>query len=107
MLAVSLRWTGKAWQNAPVSGAPKNSGLNFVAYAPGGTAWAAGYKYTSAAGTAALLYRWTGKTWAHAVLPGGASSLNGLGFAAAGNGWAVGSKGAETLILHWNGKAWS
>jgi hypothetical protein len=106
-VALSMRWTGKAWQGAPVSGAPKNSGLDSVAYAPGGTAWAAGYKYTSATGTGALLYRWTGKTWVSVALSGGASRLNGLGFAAAGNGWAVGGKGADTLILHWNGKAWN
>jgi hypothetical protein len=106
-VALSLRWTGKAWRSDPVSGAAKNSELDSVAYAPGGTAWAAGYKYTSATGTGALLYRWTGKTWASVALPGSASRLNGLGFAAAGNGWAVGGKNADTLILHWNGKAWS
>jgi len=38
--------------------------------------------------------------------------LSGLGFAAPGYGWAVGSTSSasgtsKTMILHWNGKAWS
>ena len=37
--------------------------------------------------------------------------LNGVAATAPGNAWAVGYTGtfdrAKTLILHWNGKAWS
>jgi hypothetical protein len=103
---LSMRWTGKTWRNAPVS-APKNSGFSSVAFAPGGAAWATGYRYTSASATSALMWRWTGRTWASVTVPGGTYRLNGLGFAAAGNGWAVGARGADTLILHWNGHSWS
>jgi len=103
---LSMRWTGKTWQNATVS-APKNSGFSSVAFAPGGTAWATGYRNTSASTTSALLWRWTGSTWARVTIPDGTYDLNGLGFAAAGNGWAVGARGADTLILHWNGHSWS
>jgi hypothetical protein len=103
---LSMRWTGKTWQKAAVS-APKNSGFRSVTFAPGGTAWATGYRYTSATATSALIWRWTGKTWARVTVPGGTYELNGLGFAAAGNGWAVGARGADTLILHWNGHSWS
>ena len=103
---ISMRWTGKTWQKATVS-APKNSGFSSVAFAPGGAAWATGFWYTSVSATSALLWRWTGKTWASVTIPGGTSDLSGLGFAAAGNGWAVGAAGADTLILHWNGHSWS
>ena len=36
----------------------------------------------------------------------GTGIILGLGFASSNNGWAVGSNGSKTLILHWNGKAW-
>lgn len=101
---LSMRWTGKAWQKASVSG-PNNSGLNSVAFAPGGTAWATGYRYTSSA-TLALIMRWTGKTWVTVAIPGGTYQLARIGFAAPGYGWAVGAKGSKTLILHWNGHSW-
>ncbi len=103
---LSMRWTGKTWKNAAVSN-PKNSVLNSVAFAPGGTAWATGSRSVSATADSALIRRWTGKTWSNIALPRGTYALRGLGFAAAGNGWAVGARGADTLILHWNGHAWS
>ena len=103
---LSMRWSGKSWLKTTVS-VPKNSGLNSVTFAPGGTAWATGYHYTSASATSALITRWTGKTWASVKVPSGSYQLAGLGFAAAGNGWAVGARGADTLILHWNGHSWS
>jgi hypothetical protein len=103
---ISMRWTGKTWQKAAVS-APKNSQFTAVAFAPGGIGWATGYKYASATATSGLIWRWTGKTWAGVAIPGGTSQLSGLGFAAAGNGWAVGAEGKDTLILHWNGHSWS
>ena len=55
--AISMRWTGKAWQQAPVS-APSGSQLNAVAFAPGGTAWAAGGIGYGTGGT--LIVRWYG-----------------------------------------------
>ena len=109
--AISMRWTGKAWQQAPVS-APSGSQLNAVAFAPGGTAWAAGGIGYGTGGT--LIVRWSGKTWARVASPtlGRDAILFGLGFAAPGYGWAVGSTtstsgASKTIILHWNGKTWS
>ena len=103
---ISMRWTGKAWVKAAVSSAPKNSQFSAVAFAPGGTGWATGYKYTTT-GTTGLIWRWTGTKWASVPVLGGAYQLNGLGFAAAGNGWAVGASDVDTLIMHWNGHSWS
>ncbi len=109
--AISMRWTGKAWQQATVS-APSDSQLNAVAFAPGGTAWAAGGISSGTVST--LIVRWSGKSWARVAspTPGQGAVLSGLGFAAAGYGWAVGSTSStagssKTVILHWNGKAWS
>lgn len=105
-IPLSMRWTGKTWQKTAVS-APENSGLSSVVFAPGGAAWATGYRVTSATAASALILRWTGKTWASITVPRGTYTLSGLGFAAAGNGWAVGARGMNTLILHWNGHSWS
>lgn len=105
-----MRWTGTAWQKVTVS-VPVSSQLNAVAFAPGGTAWAAG---TTPLGRSAgtLIVRWSGKSWTRVASPspGPDAILSGLGFATSGYGWAVGdttSGTSKTMILHWNGKAWS
>jgi hypothetical protein len=108
---ISMRWTGKAWQKVTVK-VPAESQLNAVTFAPGGTAWAAGTIGSGAAD--ALIVRWSGKAWTRVASPspGRGVALSGLGFATAGNGWAVGAAAAgsdtsTTVILHWNGKTWS
>jgi hypothetical protein len=108
--AVSLRWTGRAWQKVTVS-APGLSQLNAVAYAPGGAAWAAG-SYPSGSTLRPLVMRWNGTAWTRVTSPGTGETLSGLAFSAAGYGWAVGSTTStsgsyKTVILHWNGKAWA
>jgi hypothetical protein len=109
---ISMRWTGKAWQKVTVS-APTESQLNAVAFAPGGTVWAAGSTGFDA-GSDAMIVRWSGKAWTRVASPSSGRDvvLSGLGFATAGNGWAVGdattaSGTSTTVILHWNGTTWS
>ena len=109
--AISMRWTGKAWQQVTVK-VPSESQLNAVTFAPGGTAWAAGSAGFGSSGS--LIVRWSGKAWTRVASPSPRRDvvLSGLGFAAAGNGWAVGaaatgSGASSTVILHWNGKVWS
>jgi hypothetical protein len=108
--AVSARWTGKAWRQVSVI-APNLSGLNAVAFAPGGAAWAAG-SYLSGSSWRTLVMRWNGKAWTRVASPGTGEVLNGLAFPASNYGWAVGSTtstsgSTKTVILHWNGKAWA
>jgi hypothetical protein len=101
---ISIRWTGHAWVKAP---APRAAGLYAVAFAPGGTAWAAG-SYTSGGHNHAQAYRWTGRTWSRVASPGTNAQLNGLGFASPSYGWAVGQANyTRTYILHWNGRSWN
>ena len=109
---ISMRWTGTAWQKVTVR-VPAGSQLNTVAFAPGGTAWAAG---TTVHGgiTDTLVVRWSGTSWIRVAspTPGRGVTLSGLGFATSDYGWAVGSTTTasgdpETMILHWNGEAWS
>jgi hypothetical protein len=111
-IALSMKWTGKAWQKTAV-GTPKGAGLNGVAFAPGGGAWAVGYAPTPT-GAHTLIARWTGSTWTRIASPspGTDDQLSAVAFAAPGDGWAVGYTGSatpttQTLIVHWNGSTWS
>jgi hypothetical protein len=79
---------------------------------PGGV-WAVGAGGVHG-GNGALLYRWTGKSWTRFPGPslGAQGRLDGVAGPSAANVWAVGStwsppKAERTVILHWNGKAWS
>ena len=62
-----------------------------------------------------LILHWNGSSWGKAATPKLPSNNQVLGLAAASatNVWAVGSYGrspapfTRTLIMHWNGKAWS
>jgi len=106
---VSAWWNGKAWRPATVS-APNSSGLNAVAFAPGGRAWAAGVA-RSGSSVYTLVMRWDGEAWTRVSSQGTGEELNGLAFSASNYGWAVGnttsvSGSDKTVILHWNGEAW-
>jgi hypothetical protein len=105
--AVSARWNGNAWHQVTVS-APNSSTLSAVAFAPGGSAWAAG-NYLSGGTLRMLIMRWAGQAWVRVTSPGTSAMLNGLAFSASNYGWAVGqstSDSPRTVILHWNGSAW-
>jgi hypothetical protein len=108
--AISARWNGHSWRQVTVS-APNSTGLNAVAFAPGGTAWAAGVAL-SGGHSRTLVMRWNGTEWTRVTSPGTSEDLYGLSFSASRYGWAVGSTlstsgSTRTVILHWNGTAWS
>jgi hypothetical protein len=102
--ALSMRWTGKAWQQVTIPDAT-NGSLNDVCFIPGGTAWAVGWS-----GGEVRALRWTGKAWAQVATPNetGFIALFGVAANSARNAWAVGTAGTgHTLIIHWNGSTWS
>lgn len=112
---LAMSWNGKAWRAVPVSIAP-SGWLQAVTFVPGGTAWAIG---SSGAGNLAL--DWLGFTWAGIAAPdvsGGPNFLQGVAATSPGDAWSVGwvyenplpgqtHLQSKTVILHWNGKAWS
>ena len=105
---VSARWNGRTWKPVTVN-APDSSGLNAVAFAPGGSAWAAG-AVTSGGIAHTLFMRWNGAAWTPVSSPGTGEELYGLAFSASDYGWAAGtttSGSGTTVILHWNGRTWS
>jgi hypothetical protein len=107
---LSMVWNGKTWRKVPVPGSV--SGLGNVGSVPGGNPWAVG----NASNGPAILH-WTGKAWRPLASPQVASQdyLYGVAASSTRNAWAVGTSATsdsdnavtKTLILHWNGKAWS
>ena len=119
-----LRWNGASWSPVPLTNAPNDALLLSVSAGPGGTAWAVGYSCTSGCGTASaanvpLVLRWNGRAWSRTPIPGsyGAADISGVAVASGGTAWAVGefcasdcgttSRHVRTLVLGWNGTAWS
>ena len=103
-------WDGKAWKIQP---SPHNGELSGVAATSPSNAWAAG---TTSDGRS-LIEHWNGKAWTVQASPNPgsgnlSSTLSGVAATSARNAWAVGAywnlKRAmyQTLIEHWNGKAW-
>jgi hypothetical protein len=89
--------------------------LHSVAAASASNAWAAGYAGTGSS-TAVLMLHWNGRSWSRVTSPGvlkGAGQLSAITVVSAKDAWAVGSTGnsasgaTRSLLLHWNGTAWS
>ena len=57
--AVIEHWDGTAWKAVP---SPSCGGLNSIALAPGGKAWAVG-TIPDAQDTTPFILQWTGKAW--------------------------------------------
>jgi hypothetical protein len=116
-----LHWNGTAWKRVP-SPSPGNLGdyLYGVTATSATNAWAVGYADSTGPTIATLILHWNGTTWTRVPSPSPAASpeLYGVTATSASNAWAVGYKNVETvldgisystqetLILHWNGKAW-
>src|ERR1700723_451275 len=87
--------------------------LNGVAAVSPSSAWAVGSAGNSA--QTVLMLHWNGNAWSRvtspAVLNGRAGHLSAITVVSATDAWAVGATVSggknHTLILHWNGKAWS
>ncbi len=119
-----LHWNGSSWSQVS-SPTPVNSYLNLAgvtAISPS-DAWAVGTYYNNTTNTYdTLTLRWNGSKWSKVSSPNpdatGENRLNAVSADGAGDVWAVGTlcstvsgvcafSDTSTLILHWNGKAWS
>jgi len=111
-----LHWNGSTWAQVPN---PNPSSSWTVLYAVTATsrtnAWAAGEYVTSDIGYT-LIEHWNGTVWTQVASPtpgGPVVRLSGVAASSARNAWAVGNYGPSTapteqsLILHWNGTAWT
>jgi hypothetical protein len=97
-------------------GLTHDSRLTSVAVVSARDAWAVGYYQTAQAFRRTLILHWNGKSWSQMPSPdpGGSSHGNllfGVSATSARDAWAVGydttKSDATTLVLHWNGQAWT
>jgi hypothetical protein len=115
---LTLHWNGTAWSK--VSSPSPSSTLSLlggVSAVSASDAWAAGAYYNSATkATDTLTLHWSGTAWSkvNSPSPGGtANGLRGVSTVSATDAWTVGwyhdnaTDTTHTLILHWNGTAWS
>ena len=110
-----LHWNGTAWKKVR-SPDPStiDNGLNGVSAVSGSDAWAAGYNQHQGRDDTLLLH-WNGTAWSRVASPSPTASsfLRAVSADSASDAWAVGydccsTTGAyDTLILHWNGTAWT
>jgi hypothetical protein len=109
-----VRWNGTAWAQVPNPDLGTAYNIAGVAAASAGSAWAVG-STGSGTSTRTLILRWNGTAWTRvpSPSPGLDDQLTGVTATSAGSAWAVGCTGcdtgasAKTLILRWNGTAWT
>jgi hypothetical protein len=111
-----LHWNGSIWSVAPSPDpSTTDNGLEGVTALSASDVWAVGsYYYESAFQT--LILHWNGSAWSIVSSPNLSTSYNelyGVAAVSVNDVWAIGSYvndstyTRQTLILHWNGNAWS
>ena len=111
-------WDGTGWKHVPSPTPCPDIGLNGVAAASSSSAWAAGGCNKNSM-TRTVILHWDGTAWTQVPSPNpGGTRGSALGAVAvtpksSSSAWAVGSYGigtlnaTQTLILHWDGTAWT
>jgi hypothetical protein len=113
---LTLHWNGTAWSQvtSPNPG-PNGDSLDSVSAISATDAWAVGTATNSANVDQTFILHWDGAAWSQVTSPSPSptqNSLLGVSADSATDAWAVGSyfgstNMSQTLILHWNGTAWS
>jgi hypothetical protein len=105
-----LHWDGARWSHTASAG----SNLSGVVAVSSNNVWA-----VNSSGFKPRIFRWNGQVWAETPAPNpngtytGYVGLTAISASAANNIWAVGhysqnaSSGWRTLMMRWNGTAWS
>ena len=109
-----VRWNGRTWQRAAVPATGSSSQLSGVSVQSARSVWAVGSGGRTRLGVPkTLIFRWNGARWKRVPSPsspdGNGGALASVLATSSANAWAVGNNfndEAQTLILHWNGKAW-
>ena len=116
-----LHWNGTAWTqvNSPTAPRYTDFGLTGVSAVSGSDAWAVGSHSIPSDGgkSGTLIFHWDGAAWTlvNSPNPGsGTNLLEGVSAVSGSDAWAVGNDSSystpgtsRTLVLHWNGTAWS
>jgi len=112
---LTLHWNGTKWAQVT----SPNRGTDDELFGVRGTSstdtWAVGVAVIGGVDQTLALH-WNGTQWTRVTTPdpggdpGGpavSNDLVGVAGTSASDTWAVGSSGTETLILHWDGSAWT
>ena len=111
----ALHWDGTAWHSVPVPQPDRFHNLLGVAATSASNAWAVG-DYGMGGPSHTLVLQWNGTAWTRVPSPSpggqaGDDSLQAVAATSATDAWTVGSydngQAAGTLILHWDGTAWT
>jgi len=116
--ALALHWDGTRWTQVtvPFPAGALGTGLSGVSADSPTDAWAVGdYSVKSTGGQETLALHWNGTTWTRVATPTPKGTvfrfLNGVAARAPTDAWAVGADSSNnapiTLILHWDGTAWT
>jgi hypothetical protein len=110
-------WNGSQWQVVPSPNGERSSYLLGVSARAQNDVWAVGNKRILSGGPQyqTLTLHWDGTQWSEVLAPNpgsGENYLYGVSAVSANDVWAVGiqvssATGTRTLLLHWNGSAWS
>jgi hypothetical protein len=122
-LTLVLHWDGTAWTQVPSPsfGVPNGgTDLTAVSALTGSDAWASGEFSTNGGGEGTVLLRWDGTSWTRVPAPSpspggptGGSFLSGVDMVATADVWSAGgtfvggTPKERTMLLHWNGTAWT
>jgi hypothetical protein len=113
---LTMHWNGTNWSRVK-SPSPKGDRaydrLTGVSAVAGDEVWAVGDSTAKSANgeEATLILRWNGSRWKQVASPnpGGTydNALEGVDAVSASEAWAVGRYTSGSLLLHWDGSAWS
>ena len=108
---LAVHWNGRSWTRVPTPALKIGGYFNAVAGSSASSVWAVGLAGPGRGVTAAtqLIEHWNGRHWTVQKFPSlsGGGQFSGVAALSAGNAWAVGSAGSQTLAEHWNGVKWS
>jgi hypothetical protein len=113
---LTLHWNGSRWSAVPSQTPGGDDSLDAVTASWTHNIWAVGIRNPALCGTGGpqcktLIEHWDGSHWtllASPNPPGGLNILLGISAVSRGDIFAVGTTAFEsTLIIHWNGTAWS
>jgi hypothetical protein len=110
-----VHWDGASWTQVPSPDPGIATTLSGVSAVSASDVWAVG-QYFNAGAVHTLIVHWDGSAWTQVPSPNVAGStqdnLVAVRASSATNAWAVGSfenssNVSQTLILHWDGSAWT
>jgi hypothetical protein len=103
------RWNGHTWTwEFSITPVQDTYILGGIAAGPRGAAFTVGYEFPAGGPQVPVVLKLAGSTWKKVPVKAPSNAvLSAVSFAPGGTAWAAGSTGLATLILRWNGSAWT